>query len=276
MKKKQNAQTAIKFTENEYISIRTELIERIKLLNSQSFTVLATVVSFWAIGLTFKVQILAKLSALSVTQQVFIDFLSTIIFLIPIFLFIPLSSKSGENLLQIASLSAYIKVFFDYPVEIGKINTNWETSNNMVSDSNVNRYKRKHNMNLYNEDYTILAIISLVIYIIFVILQVDKLYLQGNKIKTLYIILTLLIYLFVTIISILSIVFIHKTSSIKNTLMKGTIYYTQAYIKRANELGIISNDNIKKAINELNPLRKLIVPDYFKHTSKHQNHKKNT
>lgn len=36
----------IKFSENEYISLRTELVERIKLLNSQSFTVLATVVSF--------------------------------------------------------------------------------------------------------------------------------------------------------------------------------------------------------------------------------------
>ena len=51
----------IEFSENEYISIRTELIERIKLLNSQSFTVLAAVVSFWAMGLTFKVQILDKI-----------------------------------------------------------------------------------------------------------------------------------------------------------------------------------------------------------------------
>ena len=70
----------IEFSENEYISIRTELIERIKLLNSQSFTVLAAVVSFWAMGLTFKVQILDKIYKLGITQQTLINFLSAIIF----------------------------------------------------------------------------------------------------------------------------------------------------------------------------------------------------
>lgn len=64
----------IKFSENEYISLRTELVERIKLLNSQSFTVLATVVSFWAIGFTFKAQILNKISDQNIIQQIFINF----------------------------------------------------------------------------------------------------------------------------------------------------------------------------------------------------------
>ncbi len=255
----------IEFSENEYISIRTELIERIKLLNSQSFTVLAAVVSFWAMGLTFKVQILDKIYKLGITQQTLINFLSAIIFLIPIFLFIPLSSKSGENLLQIASLSAYIKVFHDYPISKDKINTNWETSNNLLSNSNVNRGKKNNGMSLYNDDYTILSIISFIIYIIFVVLQIYelKLYYYENKIKIFYITLVIIAHLFVAIMAIASIVFIHKVSGMKTTLMKGTVYYTQAYIKRANELGIIKDYDMQNAKNELNPLKDFVVDDYF-------------
>ena len=49
----------IKFSEAEYNSLRMEMIERIRLLNSQSFTALATIISFWAAGLTFKVALMA-------------------------------------------------------------------------------------------------------------------------------------------------------------------------------------------------------------------------
>lgn len=254
----------IKFSETEYESIRLELIERIKLLNSQSFTVLATVVSFWAIGFTFKVELLDKICNLTIIQQTLINFLSAIIFLVPIFIFIPLSSKSGENLLQIASISAYIKVFYDYPVRRNKINTNWETSNNLLSKSNVNRGK-KNSMNLYNGDYTILSIVSFILYIIFVILHIYdlKLSYQEHKIRILFICIVLISYLLISVISIISIIFIHKISCMKNTLMKGTIYYTQAYIKRANELGVISDEDLKNAINELNPLKEFQVDNYF-------------
>lgn len=164
------------FSENEYISIRTELIERIRLLNSQSFTVLATVISFWTVGFTFKAQVLEKVYSLDIIQQIIINFLSALIFLIPLFLFTPLSAKSGENLSQIASLSAYIKVFFDYPVVVDKENKNWETSNNLLSNSNVDRGKESNFMKLYNEDYTILSIISFIIYNILMLSQINELY----------------------------------------------------------------------------------------------------
>lgn len=256
----------IKFSENEYISLRTELVERIKLLNSQSFTVLATVVSFWAIGFTFKAQILNKISDQNIIQQIFINFLSAVIFLIPIFLFIPLSAKSGENLLQIASLSAYIKVFYDYPVSKNKINKNWETSNNLLSNSNINRGKKSKGMKLYNDDYTILSIISFFIYIICAILQIYelKLYYSRNKIIMSVFCGVVIIYLFIATMAVFSIRFIHKVSSLKNTLMKGTLYYTQAYIKRANELGVINDRDVQNAILELNPLKEMRIVDYFK------------
>lgn len=50
----------IVFSENEYMSIRTEMIERIKLLNSQSFTALAAIISFWAAGFTYKMALISN------------------------------------------------------------------------------------------------------------------------------------------------------------------------------------------------------------------------
>lgn len=84
------------FSENEYISIRTEIIERTKILNSQAFTALATIVSFWTAGFTFKVALLSNnISFPELNEQIIMEFSGAIIFLIPLFLFIPLSVKSG-------------------------------------------------------------------------------------------------------------------------------------------------------------------------------------
>ena len=116
----------VHFSENEYLSIRTEMVERIKLLNSQSFTALASIVAFWSIGLNFKIELITKnIYADKIFNQVLLNFMGTVIFLIPLFLFLPLSIKSGENLRQIASISVYIRVFYDYPVEKNKDNRNW-------------------------------------------------------------------------------------------------------------------------------------------------------
>lgn len=50
----------IDFSENEYLSIRSEMIERIKLLNSQSFTALTTIISFWVAGFTFNIALMSN------------------------------------------------------------------------------------------------------------------------------------------------------------------------------------------------------------------------
>ena len=77
-----------------------------------------------------------------------------------VFFFVPLAIKSGENLVQIASVSAYIKIFFEYTVSKDTINFNWEISNNIFGQQNVKRSKYGSLMKWYNEEYTILAIFS--------------------------------------------------------------------------------------------------------------------
>lgn len=66
-----------------------------------------------------------------------------------------------------------------------------------------------------------------------------------------------------SVVSIFAIIMIHKASSMKNTLMKGTIYYVQGYIKRANELGVIKDRDLEQAIKELNPLNQFVIDNYF-------------
>lgn len=254
------------FSENEYLSIRSELIERIKLLNSQSFTALATIISFWAAGFTFKMALMSKNIYFSeINEKIIMEFLSAIIFLIPLFLFIPLSVKSGENLTQIASLSAYIRVFYDYPICHNKRNKNWETSNNLLSNSNVDRKNRSRFMKLYNGEYTILASISFMIYLIFEILNIKSIVFLFNdqKISVFNLHIIVILYLLITIMSMLAIVCIHKVASMKNTMMNGTVYYMQGYIKRANQLGIIKDKEMEKALSELNPKKKFVVENYF-------------
>lgn len=41
-----------RFSESEYSSLRAELIERIKIMNTQSSTILVTILSTWAVGIT--------------------------------------------------------------------------------------------------------------------------------------------------------------------------------------------------------------------------------
>ena len=52
---------------------------------------------------------------------------------------------------------------------------------------------------------------------------------------------------------------IHKSSGIKNTLMKYTPIYIEGYIKRAVELGIIEQDDIETAKKELNPYKEIEI-----------------
>lgn len=255
------------FSESEYTSIRAEMIERIRLINSQSFTALAAVISFWAAGFTFKMALISNSTYFAeLYEKIIMEFLSAVIFLMPIFLFVPLSVKSGENLTQIASLSAYIRVFYDYPVHKGKKNKNWETSNNLLSNANVDKKGKSKIFKLYNGDYTILASISLVIYMILEALNIKTLLLlfKDAKINSLFFHCIVIAYLFISIVCIIVVIIIHKVASMGSSLMKGTIYYVQGYIKRARELGIIKEKDLQKAIAELNPKRDLIVEDYYK------------
>lgn len=233
------------FNIQEYISIRDEMIQRLAIINSQSHTAIITIITSFGAGISLKYEAQAE----DIVNIISFNIMRSLIFLIPIVYLLPLAVKSGENLIQIASLSAYIRIFYDY-LSKDKIRMNWETSNNMLSNANVNRGRRSFYMRLYNEEYTVLACVSFILYMFFSILSI-KIIMPIVDVD--YVIALIILYIILSIFSLYAICFIHKASGMKNTLMKYTPIYIEGYVKRAVQLKIITEAEAKKVWEETNP-----------------------
>ena len=238
----------IKFSEHEYDSLRSEIISRIENINNQASSAIITILSTWTIGFAFIVAV----KEFEIESPFFL-FISACIFLVPVYYFVPLSIKSGENIQQIASISAYIKVFYDYcSLRRGEELFNWETSNNIYSAVNVNRGKKSILMRFYNEEYTILSAASLIIYILLSIHTLKNICgMVSFKMYLIYLIVTFLLVL----LSVGIVWVIHQASCMKNSMMNNTVLYVDAYIDRAIELGVIPPNEREIASSILNPFR---------------------
>lgn len=251
-------QENVKFDIQEYISLRNEIIQRLSAINTQSHTAIYTILTAFGAGITLYYN--EKFNQYFDTVSfISLNILRPIIFLIPILYLLPLAVKSGENLIQLASLSAYIRVFYDY-LSDNSTKMNWETSNNILSNANVNRGKRSFYMRFYNEEYTVLASISYVLYVVFSIISVIIL---KSLITMKVMILVVMLYTILGISLFCIIIFIHKSSGMKNTLMKYTPIYVEGYIKRAIEMGAIDNIDIVTVKEELNPYREIKIGFWY-------------
>ena len=165
-----------KFSSNEYNSIRAEMISRINVISTQTSTALITIISMWAAGFTLLVLYSQKqFETMEIT--IIMGYISAILFLIPILYFIPLAIKSGENMVQIASLSMYIRVFYDaLSIINGDELYNWETSNNRVSNVNIDRGTKSGVLRWINSEYSILAVSSYMLFIMVSVLGIIKIY----------------------------------------------------------------------------------------------------
>lgn len=248
----------IKFNNQEYMSIRAEMIQRLSVMNSQSHTAILTIVTALGAGLTlcFNTQ---RETVNNEVGYISLCIISSLIFLIPIIYLLPLSVKSGENLIQIASISAYIRVFYDSLSPYDNM-MNWETSNNILSNANVDKGKKSFVMKFYNEEYTVLATISFLLYIIFSDITLVSIH---SYVSTLFMITTLVIYIVLGILAILIILFIHKSSGMKHTLMKYTPIYVRGYIKRAVKLGIIDEYDMMIISEKVNPYKEIELGDWW-------------
>lgn len=133
---------------------------------------------------------------------------------------------------------------------------NWETSNNILSNANVDRGKRSFYMKFYNEEYTVLASVSFVLYVVFSIISIVIL---DEVIERRYLMIIIVTYVILGIGLIAIIIAIHKSSGMKNTLMKYTPVYLEGYIKRAIEMGIIKDTDIELVKKELNPYKEIEI-----------------
>lgn len=238
----------IKFSEHEYDSLRSEMILRIENINNQANSAIITILSTWTIGFA----LIVAVKEFEIEFPFFL-IIGTSIFLIPIFYFLPLAIKSGENIQQIASISAYIRVFYEYnSLRCGAELFNWETSNNIYSAVNVNRGKNSLLMKFFNDEYTILSTASLLIYILLSVYTLNGIFSMVNLKKYLtYLIATAVL----GSVSIGVVWIIHQASCMKNSMMKNTIFYVNAYIDRAIEIGVIPPNERTTVKTILNPSR---------------------
>ena len=243
-----------KYSDNEYNSLRTEMIERISSIYTISNLAITTVISAWTAGLALLIFLLSKDATIDAYYITFAGFIDSLFFLAPILFFLPIVTKNSENLNQIASLSAYIRVFYEYirpKYKNGDIDRySWEYSNNLVSNINVDRGKKSISLKLYNEEYTLLSILSFLMYLATAIINIKKAF-DSNLTPYLHLIIVAL-YSSLILIAFIFIIKIHKTSSIKNFMKKG-IFYTERYINRAIELKLIPENQFQKVYNDLDP-----------------------
>lgn len=237
----------IEFSKNEYDSIRSELITRIGLINSQSNAAIVAMLATWTMGFA----LVATLDGFNLQSRL-LSIINTFIFLVPVFYYVPLAVKSGENIQQIASISAYIRVFYEYRSLKGEIKMvlfNWETSNNLFSSVNVNRGKDSTLMKMYNNEYTILSLASLTIYIIFAAFTIKNVFWATGNLASF---ISTLVIILLGGAGCAATVFTYKASCMKNAMMKNTNYYIGKYIDRAIELGCISAEEREPAQEALN------------------------
>lgn len=249
----------ILFSESEYNSLRAELVNRIGLINSQSSTALTTIISTWATGLTLLIFLSGQNNQLADYPEIIIRFINSLIFLIPVMYFIPLAIKSGENLTQIASISAYIRVFFEYLRERSDDELprySWESTNTLVSNINALRKDKGKLMLMFNEEFTILSSASVMIYFISSGLNIAKVY-KSATISNLVFVLITVVYSLFAVLAIIMVITIHRSSCAKRNLIEKSPIYIEAYIYRAVEFGLLNSNQVEKAWKKLNPSNRL-------------------
>ncbi len=242
------------FSRDEYTYLREEIIQRQGKTQSLSNTALITILSAWAAGLTFQIALSSKEMQFNwIYEDLGMHFLRALIFAAPVFFLLPLAIKSGENMRQTASLSAYIRVFFEYPIRPGEEQMNWEITNSMFSDIGVDRKRKSALMRLYNTEYFILAVISFAVYVLFGIIDVAQL-LELEKVGEIFgcaECLFISIYAIVALCALASILAIMRSSSIKKSMMEWSQKYIEGYLNRAVELHVIAPEQLEKARAEL-------------------------
>lgn len=152
------------FCKREYGALKTEILERIKIMNSQAANAAVTILTVWSMAIALTVVCYSEDVRNNLIRFWIMLNVRNFVYLIPVLFFIPLAVKSGENMKQLASLSAYIKVFYEFPCI--KRGYGWETFNSELSNISVDRGKKSFVMRRYNGEYTILSVITLIMFVL--------------------------------------------------------------------------------------------------------------
>ena len=254
----------VKLSVEEYTTLRDETNERIAIMNNQGANAFGIVLTAWAAGFGMLGLMLANISNIPANLVKYVFMLQVASFMFSLLMLLPMAIKSGENLRQIISLGTYIRVFYNYLPQHGKVQGPlffWDTADkhiNYFATSKGLTNKKKHLAKWYNHEYIILGLASFVFMIVSIIMLHEHLNASGQVLRkwVLYIQIGV-----VTVLSLYILIQIYLASCTKVNLLELTEEYMKKYILVAKELGFIEEDEVKEAWNELNPHDGIVIID---------------
>lgn len=223
-----------KIDDIEYKALRDELNMRIQLMNTHNIGMITAVFAVWALAgalVNEYVKIFSEAIDLAIT--LFTLFVPLLIIL-PIAIILPLSVKSGDNIGQTMSLSAYIRVHAEMPRFL--LNENefigWESLQKKEME-------RKLSDVFFNSEYTILSSLSICMFII--VSAVMTYYGLSAGYNDIYYIIPIFILLIA--LGITAMIFIFRKSSSSLFLKRRDAYYKR-YCDFAVQSGMLTQKEI--------------------------------
>ena len=245
-------------SEEEYISLRDEIIERVSIMNNQSSSAFGATLTVWAAGFTCFGIMAATWSETNQQIMKWISLCPIGVFLISMLILLPMGIKSGENIRQIIAIGSFIKVYYEYIPTLKDPNKqyiSWETANALVNRGITNKEKKQGVSDVinrriddcHNAEYTLLCIASSMLMIIALSVFYE---LFPNMLNiAIYYILGALLFLF----SVFWISTVYIQSNAKRNAKNANILFTKEFLILAVEKNILSEEEAKKAWNDLNP-----------------------
>ena len=250
----------------EYKALRNEVLERLDILQSQTINTRGFIFSLWGVGFGV-IGFMLKDFPNSKEMAIFMGFVSALPFYISLLLLVPASLKCNENIIHIASISAYLRVFYECPsILSGKKEgfCNWEMGNGLVSmifhgrkNQKTGRRKGKKKFQLcevYNSEYMILGIASTLFYYLAFFIFIKLLLVAYDHVE-LSPLITLQVFLGFLLIACLHI--IRDRSSVIKAMTTTTEIYIKDYLSLSVDLGVNRKEDLDSLWLRLDPNRPL-------------------
>lgn len=239
----------------EYRALRSEALQRISFVNTQTTSVITMTITMWVAGFTLLGIRLGKLETLSIYENLGLCIGEALAFFVVLPIISSMSIKCGENVRQIAAIGAYIRVFFEYIPLIrknGQERFGWETMDINLSDIKLTGDKKVKHLQRYNREYFWIAIASAVFCFISVISYGLTAYSYFDKPGVVFFSIVMIVEcIFIVTVGIKSISTINRETSVDKSFSQYIRRATNLYLDEAEKNELISNDEKKTAIKEL-------------------------
>lgn len=239
-----------KFSLYEYERLNNELLERMRGIFTHGFTLISMVGLLWTITATLMSNFHSQESTNGFDEAQLI-FAGLIVFLfgVPVVVLYPFSVKYRDNLRVISSLSAYIKVFYEFPMLLGKYD-------HIMIDENNNKIPFKSRMGwesthcsakygikrLFGFEYGCAAIVSSILSLLSFIHFYTLTKFSYEYIA--FFVCSLIYLIFLTFVTVI-ICFNSRTTKPLNDYSEE---YFLLYLSEAEKTNLMSNDEVRYCI----------------------------